>query len=97
MRPRSTSGQASGRTSARLQHPLRLCERGACLAAAGRGYSRTPRQQEQNKQAQQRYRERRKMKVVTMESQLTTAQQQVLDLQNVLKQNVALQVRSWLC
>ncbi len=55
--------------------------------------NRTPRQQLQNKQAQQRYRERRKMKVTEMEQALGAMSQQVDELQGVLKQNVALQVR----
>ena len=46
----------------------------------------------QNKQAQQRYRERRKMKVTEMEQALAAMSQQVDELQGVLKQNVALQV-----
>ena len=54
--------------------------------------NRTPRQQLQNKQAQQRYRERRKMKVTEMEQALAAMSQQVDELQGVLKQNVALQV-----
>lgn len=53
--------------------------------------NRTPRQQMQNKQAQQRYRERRKMKVTEMEQALAAMSQQVDELQGVLKQNVALQ------
>lgn len=53
--------------------------------------NRTPRQQLQNKQAQQRYRERRKMKVTEMEQALAAMSQQVDELQGVLKQNVALQ------
>lgn len=56
--------------------------------------NRTPRQQLQNKQAQQRYRERRKMKVTEMEQALGAMSQQVDELQGVLKQNVALQVQS---
>ena len=55
--------------------------------------NRTPRQQLQNKQAQQRYRERRKMKVTEMEQALGAMSQQVDELQGVLKQNVALQVQ----
>lgn len=54
--------------------------------------NRTPRQQLQNKQAQQRYRERRKMKVGEMEQALAAMSQQVDELQGVMKQNVALQV-----
>ena len=54
--------------------------------------NRTPRQQLQNKQAQQRYRERRKMKVTELEGALAGMSQQVDELQGVLKQNVALQV-----
>lgn len=53
--------------------------------------NRTPRQQLQNKQAQQRYRERRKMKVTEMEQALAAMSQQVDELQGVMKQNVALQ------
>lgn len=56
--------------------------------------NRTPRQQLQNKQAQQRYRERRKMKVTEMEQALAAMSQQVDELQGVMKQNVALQVRA---
>ena len=56
--------------------------------------NRTPRQQLQNKQAQQRYRERRKMKVNEMEQALAGMSQQVDELQGVMKQNVALQVRT---
>lgn len=56
--------------------------------------NRTPRQQLQNKQAQQRYRERRKMKVTEMEQALGAMSQQVDELQGVLKQNVALQDKS---
>ncbi len=56
--------------------------------------NRTPRQQLQNKQAQQRYRDLRKMKVTEMEQALGAMSQQVDELQGVLKQNVALQVRS---
>ena len=64
------------------------------LSAAGAlsRTNRTPRQQLQNKQAQQRYRERRKMKVTEMEQALAGMRQQVDELQGVLKQNVALQV-----
>ena len=49
----------------------------------------------QNKQAQQRYRERRKMKVTEMEQALGAMTQRVDELQGVLKQNVALQVSSF--
>lgn len=56
--------------------------------------NRTPRQQLQNKQAQQRYRERRKMKVTEMEQALAAMSQQVEELQGVLKQNVALQSKT---
>ena len=59
--------------------------------------NRTPRQQLQNKQAQQRYRERRKMKVTEMEQALAAMSQQVDELQGVLKQNVALQVQCSAC
>ncbi len=54
--------------------------------------ARTLRQQEQNKQAQQRYRQRKKAKVVEMESQVSAMQQQMTELQRVMKHNVALQV-----
>ena len=54
--------------------------------------NRTPRQQLQNKQAQQRYRERRKMKVTEMEQALAAMSHEVDELQGVMKQNVALQV-----
>lgn len=66
----------------------------SCAPAAGAlsRTNRTPRQQLQNKQAQQRYRERRKMKVTEMEQALAAMSQQVDELQGVLKQNVALQV-----
>ncbi|KAK9823855.1 hypothetical protein WJX72_005957 [[Myrmecia] bisecta] len=56
--------------------------------------NRTARQQLQNKQAQQRYRERRKRKVVEMEQAVTVMSQQVDELQTVLKQNVALQEKN---
>ena len=62
-----------------------------CAGTLGRT-NRTPRQQLQNKQAQQRYRERRKMKVTEMEQALAAMSQQVDELQGVMKQNVALQV-----
>ena len=65
---------------------------GAATSPSGRP-ARTPRQQEQNKQAQQRYRERRKLKVTEMEGQVGAMQQQLAELQSVVKQNVALQVR----
>ena len=64
---------------------------GAATSPSGRP-ARTPRQQEQNKQAQQRYRERRKLKVTEMEGQVGAMQQQLAELQSVIKQNVALQV-----
>lgn len=56
--------------------------------------NRTCRQQLQNKQAQQRYRERRKMKVTEMEQALAATSEQLDELQGVMKQKVALQVYS---
>ena len=53
---------------------------------------RTQRQQEQNKQAQQRYRARKKQKAVQMESQVVCMQQQMAELQRVMRHNVSLQV-----
>ena len=72
--------------------PLGCCWKWAM--AAGSRSLRTQRQQEQNKQAQQRYRERKKMKAEQLESQFSNMQQQMAELQRVLRHNVALQA-SW--
>ena len=53
---------------------------------------RTQRQQEQNKKAQQRYRARKRQKAVQMESQVMCMQQQMAELQRVMRHNVSLQV-----
>jgi hypothetical protein len=56
---------------------------------------RNARQQQQNKAAQQRYRERRKQRFHEMEAALTAVQEQMQSLGNVQNENLALQVHSF--
>jgi hypothetical protein len=66
------------------------------LDSGGRGAraKRNARQQQQNKAAQQRYRERRKQRYNDMEAALTAVQDQMKALGDVQNQNLALQVIS---
>lgn len=62
--------------------------------ARGARAKRNARQQQQNKAAQQRYRERRKQRYNDMEAALTAVQDQMKALGDVQNQNIALQVTS---